>query len=92
VTLDDDANVVKLKDQNGNVIELGSAGITLASPKDITLDAKGNVVLQAAQDVTISGLNVTAEAQVGATVKGNASAEISASGTTTVKGAMVMIN
>ncbi len=92
VTLDDDANVVKLKDQNGNEVELGSAGITLTSPKDITLDAKGNVVLQAAQDVTISGLNVTAEAQVGATVKGNASAEISASGTTTVKGAMVMIN
>jgi uncharacterized protein involved in type VI secretion and phage assembly len=92
VTLDDDANVVKLKDQNGNEAELGSAGITLSSPKDITLDAKGNVVLKAAQDVTIDGLNVTAAAQAGATVKGNASAEISASGTTTVKGAMVMIN
>jgi uncharacterized protein involved in type VI secretion and phage assembly len=92
VTLDDDAKVVKLKDQNGNEAELGSAGITLSSPKDITLDAKGNVVLKAAQDVTVKGMNVTAEAQVGATVKGNASAEISASGTTTVKGAMVMIN
>ena len=92
VTLDDDAKEVTLKDQNGNEAKLSTAGITLSSPKDITLDAKGNVVIKAAQDVTAKGLNVTAEAQVGATVKGNASAEISASGTTTVKGAMVMIN
>jgi uncharacterized protein involved in type VI secretion and phage assembly len=92
VTLDDDAKVVKLKDQNGNEAELGDAGITLSSPKDITLDAKGNLVLKAAQNVTVKGMNVTAEAQTSATVKGNASAEISASGTTTVKGAMVMIN
>jgi phage baseplate assembly protein gpV len=49
-------------------------------------------VLKAAQNVTVKGMNVTAEAQASATVKGNASAEISASGTTTVKGAMVMIN
>ena len=92
VTLDDDAKEVTLKDQNGNEAKLGNAGITLSSPKDITLDAKGNVVIKAAQDLTAKGLNVTAEAQLGATVKGNASAEISASGTTTVKGAMVMIN
>lgn len=92
VTLDDDAGEVSLKDQNGNVATFASGGITLSSPKDITLDATGNVVIKAAQDVTAKGLNVTAEAQVGATVKGNASAEVSASGTTTVKGAMVMIN
>ena len=92
VTLDDDAKEVTLKDQNGNVATLGSAGITLSSPKDITLDAKGNVVVKAAMDVTAQGANIKAEAQLGATVKGNASAEISAAGTTTVKGAMVMIN
>ena len=38
------------------------------------------------------GLNVNAEASVSMTAKGSASAEFSASGTTTVKGAMVMIN
>jgi hypothetical protein len=37
-------------------------------------------------------LNVQATAQVGLTAKGTASAELSASGQTTVKGAMVMIN
>ncbi len=92
VTLDDDTKQVTMKDQNGNTATLGDAGITLSSPKDITLDAKGNVVIKAAQNVSAKGTNITAEAQASATVKGNASAEISASGTTTVKGAMVMIN
>jgi phage protein D len=92
VTLDDKAKVITMTDQNGNSVELGSAGITLKSPKDITLDATGKVVIKAAQDVTVDGLNIAATAQVGATVKGSATAELSASGQVTVKGAMVMIN
>ena len=43
-------------------------------------------------DVKIDGLNVNCEAKVGLVAKGAASAELSASGQTTVKGAMVMIN
>ena len=46
----------------------------------------------AKHDVSLEGLNVKMEAKVSATVKGNAKAELSASGQTTVKGAMVMIN
>lgn len=37
-------------------------------------------------------MNVKIQAKVGATVKGNATAEISASGQTVVKGAIVRIN
>ena len=92
VVLDDKAKVVKLADQNGNTVELGSAGITLKSPKDITLEATGKVAIKATQDVTLDGMNIAATAQVGATVKGSATAELSASGQVTVKGAMVMIN
>lgn len=92
VTMDDDAKSVKIKDSNGNEIEMASGGITMKSPKDITLSATGAVNISAGTDVSISGMNVTAEADVGFTGKGNASAEISASGTTTIKGAMVMIN
>jgi hypothetical protein len=40
----------------------------------------------------VEGLNITNTAKVGFTAKGSASAEISASGQTIVKGAMVMIN
>ena len=43
-------------------------------------------------DVSAKGMNVNLEAQTGLTAKGNATAELSASGQTTVKGAMVMIN
>jgi len=91
---------ILLKDQNGNSIKLDSGGITLDSPKDIKLSAKGGITLDAVNaiqatskaDVKLAGLNISAEAQVGATVKGSATAELSASGQTTVKGAMVMIN
>ena len=43
-------------------------------------------------DVNVEGMNVNHTASAGFTAKGNATAELSASGQTTVKGAMVMIN
>jgi hypothetical protein len=43
-------------------------------------------------DLKASGMNVACEAQVGFTGKGSATAELSAAGQTTVKGALVMIN
>lgn len=100
VVLDDDAKSITIQDQNKNKVELSSNGIVLSSEKDITLKAKGNIVLDATskaeikakQDTSISGLNVNAKAQVGLKLTGSATAEISASGQTVVKGAMVMIN
>jgi hypothetical protein len=52
----------------------------------------GAITLDSKADVKASGMNVQCEAKVGFTGKGNATAELSASGQTTVKGAMVMIN
>lgn len=107
LSLSDSDKAVTIKDQNGNTVELSSSGISLDSPKDISisgmnvsisakagikLDAKQAVDISAKTDATIKGLNVTAQAQVGVTVKGNATAELSAAGQTTVKGLMVMIN
>lgn len=57
-----------------------------------TMDATMKLSGTAKQDVSLEGLNVNVQAKMGATVKGNATAELSASGQTTVKGAMVMIN
>jgi len=99
VISDKDKSVV-LTDQNGNTVELGQSGIKLDSSKDISIAAKGKIDIAATgalsiksnADVSIDGMNVNANAQVGLTAKGNATAEISASGQTTVKGAMVMIN
>jgi Rhs element Vgr protein len=100
ITLSDDAKSVELVDQNGNSIKMTSSGIDITSAKDInikatgniTLDATGKLNLTAKQDAAVVGMNVTATAEMGFTAKGNATAEISASGQTTVKGGIVMIN
>lgn len=100
VEISDDAKQIKLTDQHKNEIVMNSSGISLSSCKDITLKAKGNITLDAGlkingsakQDISLEGLNIKAQAKIGVSVKGNATAELSASGQTTVKGAMVMIN
>lgn len=100
IEINDDKKSIRLTDQHKNEIMMDSDGISLSSSKDIKLKAKGNITLDATmklsanakQDATLEGLNVKVQAKVGASVKGNATAELSASGQTTVKGAMVMIN
>ena len=100
VVLSDQDRSVRLDDQNDNSVELHSGGITIETQKDLRITAKGTVSIQAVgavsigsqADVTCSGLNVLCEAQVGFSGKGSATAELSAAGQTTVKGAIVMIN
>lgn len=100
IVLSDKDKSILLQDQNSNKVELAPGGITLDSPKDIKVTAKGTITIDAVgavsitskADVKSAGLNVACEAQVGFTGKGSATAELSASGQTTVKGALVMIN
>ncbi len=100
IVLSDKDKSILLQDETNNKIELTTGGITLDSPKDIKLTAKGSMTLDAVgavsitskADVKADGLNITCNAQMAFTGKGAASAELSASGQTTVRGAMVMIN
>lgn len=100
VELNDDAQSITLSDANGNEVKMDKDGISLSSAKDIKLSAQGNIAMEATmklsciakQDVSMEGLNVTLQANMGAAVKGNSTAELSASGQTTVKGTLVMIN
>ncbi len=100
IVISDDDKSILIQDQTDNKVELGTGGITLDSPKDIaikatgkiSLDATGEISISSSADVKASGLNIEHSANVGMTVKGGASAELSAGGNTTVKGAMVMIN
>lgn len=101
LVLDDKDKSILVMDETGNQVRLTTSGIEISSPKDIRITAQGSITMQAKQAVTVksetadlkaSGLNVACEAQVGFSAKGTASAELSASGQTTVKGAMVMIN
>jgi len=100
VVLNDDEKSILMQDQNNNKVELNPDGIVLDSPSDISITAKGKITIDAIgaidlsskADVSVKGMNVNHEASVGFVAKGNATAELSASGQTTVKGAMVMIN
>lgn len=80
----DDQKGLCLEDQNGNTIVMNDQGVTIESKKALSL--------KAAQDVSIEGNNVNIKANAQLKATGNASSEISASGNTVIKGAMVQIN
>lgn len=101
IVLSDEDKLVTISDKNGNKIEFSDNGIEITSPKDISISSKGGIKIDAVKDIAIAsksgginaeGINVELKAKASFTAKGNASAEVSASGQTTIKGAMVMIN
>jgi uncharacterized protein involved in type VI secretion and phage assembly len=99
-SISDEDRAITIADENSNTVHLSAGGIVLDSIKDISLKATGNITLeaggslsmQAAKDVLVAGLNISNEAAIGFTGKGAATAELSASGQTTVKGGIVLIN
>ncbi len=99
--LSDKDKSVTIKDQNGNKVEMTTSGILMSSAKDITIKATGKISLEATTgitatasggDVSLDGLNVQAKAKIAFSAQGSATAELKASGMTTIKGSMVMIN
>jgi Rhs element Vgr protein len=91
---------ITLKDESGNKIVMEKSGITIDSAKDLALKAKMNVKIeaganwdaQAKTNLTLKGLKIEASANTELAMKGTAKAEISSTGQTVVKGALVMIN
>lgn len=96
---DKDKNIT-IKDQNGNIIEMSSAGISFTSDKDIILKAKGNIKMEATQNVEMKatadlkgeGLNLKLKGSVGLEAKGGATTKIESSGILEIKGSLVKIN
>jgi Rhs element Vgr protein len=80
---DEDGSIV-LQDQNNNKITMNSDGITVESAKDL--------VLKAANNVSIKGIKIEADASAEFSAKGNTKAALNSSGQTEIKGGMVMIN
>lgn len=77
----------------GNIQIKASAGaITIEAAQGITLKCGPTKVEIKPDGVKVSGVNIALAAQAQFKAEGQATAEISASGMTTVKGAMVMIN
>ena len=82
--ISDDAKGISLTDQNGNIVTLDDNGITIESKKALNI--------KAAQDLSIEGMNVSGKANSQLKWEGTASAEVSASGNTVIKGGIVQIN
>jgi Rhs element Vgr protein len=92
---------ITIKDQNNNTIEMASSGVTVKSPKSITIQAeqkltlKGNTGISlesSGGDIALKGLNIKNTANAKFSANGSAQAEIKGGAQTTIKGAMVMIN
>jgi len=84
LSISDENGGIMMEDENGNSLTMNADGITLNSSKDL--------ILKAAGDVTIEGVNVAAKASAEFTGEGSAGAKLSAGGNTTIEGALVMIN
>lgn len=84
LTLNDDDGGIFLEDQNGNKITMDSNGISIETNKAINI--------KATQDASIEGNNTTVKANVQLKLQGTSGSELSASGNTVVKGAIVQIN
>lgn len=92
IVIDDDASTITLTDVTGNTITMSDSGMELAAQGTLDLTATGNITIASDQDVEISGLNVSATADVELTAEGSASASFTSSGQTTIEGSIVMIN
>lgn len=84
VSVNDADGEILLEDENGNKVLINSDGISLDSPSDIALKATG--------DLNIEATNINLKANAGFKAEGSASAEVSSTGTTTIKGSLVQIN
>jgi Rhs element Vgr protein len=100
ITMDDKAGEISIKDSNKNTVSLSKSGISLDSASDIKLTAKGNITIQATGNLALSakanatmeGLQVAHNAKTKFSANGTATAEVTASGMLTIRGAMVKIN
>lgn len=100
IVISDDAKGMVWTDENNNKVQMSNSGITIHSAKDLTLKAQQNIIIEAGTaasikaktDLKSEAMNIESKAKIGLKMQGTATAEISASGQTTVKGAMVMIN
>lgn len=99
VRLDDKAGTLTVSDDNRNSITLSSSGITIDSSKDLVLKAASNITVQAGAalnmsagtNATLTGVQVSHKASGAFSAQGG-TAGLSATGITTITGAMVNIN
>lgn len=84
LAIDDNAGSIQLQDGNGNQIVIDSNGITIKSASALSLQAKN--------DVSVQGNNMSLNAQMSFSAQGNTGIELKSSATAVLKGSLVQIN
>lgn len=101
VVLSDKEKQISITDENSNSIVMSSSGITMKSPKNITIEAQqkvnikggtGIAIASSGGDVTTQGLNVKTTANMEYSASGGTTAAIKSSAQMSLKSAMIMIN
>ncbi len=92
ITISDQDQGITLKDQNDNTLTMNNSGISITSPKNITVEAKGKLNLKASQDISLEGLNINVKAKAQFKAEGSAGAEVSTGAIAVLKGSLVQIN
>lgn len=101
ITLSDETKTITMADSNHNKITMSGDGIALNSCKDVTILAAENVriaansgaaTIKSATEISASATSINLSASATLALKGDATAQLTSSACTTIKGAMVMIN
>lgn len=79
-----ESKMVSISDQNQNRIEMTSQGITIESAN--------NLILKAAKDIDLNGLNISSKATGRFAAEGTGGAEVKTSAIAILKGSLVQIN
>ena len=92
---------ITIQDEHSNSIVMSADGITIKSPKDISIEADQSLKLTGKQgikisssggDVEVSGINIKESAQSQYSAEGSMMAKINSGTELTLKSAMIMIN
>ncbi|MEL7531489.1 MAG: type VI secretion system tip protein VgrG [Bacteroidota bacterium] len=91
IVMDEKGKTIIIKDQNKNEMVMEGAGITLKSPKEITVDAGSKMTLKAKADLILDATNIKIKAKSQLSAQG-AMVALKAQGIAEIKGSLVKIN
>jgi len=101
IVFNDKDKQISIQDENNNHITMSANGISLKSPKNISIEADQMVTIAGGQgvsvkasggDVNISGMNIKQQADMEFSASGSMTAQINSGMELTLKSAMIMIN
>lgn len=101
IVFNDKDKEISIQDENGSHITMSESGISLKSPKSISIEADQMVTIAGGQgvalkasggDVNISGINIKQQAEMQFSAGGSEITKIESGMELTLKSAMIMIN